>query len=76
MPRVRPLVALASLSQSMPGKVEDLAEEAFTKAPPNRPLQALIVAFFVLPQLVLYSYEKDDSAYAELGAPLNPDLQP
>ena len=60
----------------MPGKVEDLAEEAFTKAPPNRPLQALIVAFFVLPQLVLYSYEPDDSAYAELGAPLNPDLQP
>ena len=60
----------------MPGKVEDLAEEAFTKAPPNRPLQALIVAFFVLPQLVLYSYEKDDSAYAELGAPLDPDLQP
>ena len=76
LPRHRPLVALASLSQSMPGKVEDLAEEAFTKAPPNRPLQALIVAFFVLPQLVLYSYEKDDSAYAELGAPLDPDLQP
>ena len=63
--RARPLA-------QMPGKVEDLAEEAFTKAPPNRPLQALIVAFFVLPQLVLYSYQKDNSAYAELGALLAP----
>ena len=63
---------LAHEEPKMPGKVEDLAEEAFTKAPPNRPLQALIVAFFVLPQLVLYSYQKDNSAYAELGALLAP----
>ena len=45
-----------------------LAEEAFTKAPPNRGLQALFLAFFVLPQLALYAYQKDHSAYAELGS--------
>ena len=56
----------------MPGKVEDLAEEAFTKAPPNRGLQALFVAFFVLPQLALYAYQKDHSAYTEFGSLLAP----
>ena len=56
----------------MPGKVEDLAEEAFTKAPPNRGLQALFLAFFVLPQLALYAYQKDHSAYTELGSLLAP----
>lgn len=56
----------------MPGTVADLAEEAFTRAPMNRPLQALFVALFAVPQLAIYALQPDSSAYLELAGLLKP----
>ena len=56
----------------MPGTVADLAEEAFTRAPMNRPLQALFVAIIAVPQLAIYALQPDSSAYVELAGLLKP----
>jgi hypothetical protein len=50
--------------------------EAFTRATMNRPLQALFLAIFIVPQVLTYlHYDGDMTAYSELRSMFAPTVQ-
>eukprot|EP00316_Scyphosphaera_apsteinii_P004658 CAMPEP_0119310546 /NCGR_PEP_ID=MMETSP1333-20130426/19628_1 /TAXON_ID=418940 /ORGANISM="Scyphosphaera apsteinii, Strain RCC1455" /LENGTH=513 /DNA_ID=CAMNT_0007314745 /DNA_START=21 /DNA_END=1562 /DNA_ORIENTATION=- len=63
-----------STSSALPGTVEGNVP-AFTPAPMNRPRQALLFAFVVVPQLIIFNMQKDYSAYQELAALFRPAFE-
>ena len=57
-------------------KTEVLGDvEAFTPAPMNRPLQAAFLAFFLVPQLIIFSMAEDYTAYEEVADLFRPALR-